>query len=217
MVLGGVCIAVAAVLSFFVLPGINKSKENTVIVCKLTANIPAGTRLEGHMLKEVEVGSYGLPGYVIKDPGDIVGKYAKTSMTADDLLFPYRFADFMTDEKIDKILAEGKKLVSISVANNAASVANHIKSGDVVSFICYIDNAAVMYDELMNLEVYSIENQNSVNVDNVNAEKDTDIIAATITVIVNEHQARRLVFAEYSGKIHTVFEQRGTVECVTVK
>ena len=40
-------------------------------------------------------------------------------------------------------------------------------------------------------------------------EDETDKIAATLTLIVNDIQAEKLVAAEYSGKIHAIFEKRG--------
>ena len=76
--------------------------------------------------------------------------------------------------------------------------------------ICYVGDAPVIYEELKNLEVYSIENDDAQNVEDANTEEDeTDRIAATLTLIVNDVQAEKLVAAEYSGKLHAVFEKRG--------
>ena len=94
------------------------------------SDIPAGTKIETEMLKLVEVGSYGLPETVVKNTDDIVGKYAKVSMTTDDYLYASKFADYVSDERLDKAVAEGKRLVAVSVPSNAASVANHLKSGE---------------------------------------------------------------------------------------
>ena len=43
----------------------------------------------------------------------------------------------------------------------------------------------------------------------VGDEDETDKIAATLTLIVNDIQAEKLVAAEYSGKLHAIFEKRG--------
>ena len=68
LVVGGVCIVIAAILAFLVLPGMYKQKEKTIYICRLQADITAGTKIEAQMLKQVEVGSYGLPESVVKNP-----------------------------------------------------------------------------------------------------------------------------------------------------
>ena len=80
ILVGGICIVVAAILAFLILPSMYKQKEKTIFICRLMSDIPAGTKIETEMLKLVEVGSYGLPETVVKNTDDIVGKYAKVSM-----------------------------------------------------------------------------------------------------------------------------------------
>lgn len=80
ILVGGICIVVAAILAFLILPSMYKQKEKTIFICRLMSDIPAGTKIETEMLKLVEVGSYGLPETVVKNTDDIVGKYAKVSI-----------------------------------------------------------------------------------------------------------------------------------------
>ena len=207
IVVGGICIFIAAVFAFVFLPGINKSKGLTVSVIKLQTEIAAGTKIEEAMLKAVEVGSYGLPDSIIKDKSQMIGKYAKEALHPDELLLSGYFSDDAADDKLDRIMEQGKRLVAVTVSSNAASVANHIKAGDLVSIYCYIDGNAVAYPELKSLEVYSVENSESVNLEQVS--DDGEKRAETITLAVTEEEAVRLVYAEYSGKLHAVFEKRG--------
>ncbi len=210
LVIGGICIVIAAVLAFLVLPGMYKQKEKTIMVCKLQTEIAAGTKIEKEMLKETEVGSYGLPESVVKNPDDIVGKYAKISMTPDDYLLLSRFEDYVSDEKLDKVIAEGKRLVAVSVPTNAASVANQLKRGDKVTAVYYADDAVVTDNDLHGLEIYSVENEDAQNLENVQGSEDSeDTIAASVTLIATEAQAVKLVNAEYSGKVHLILESRG--------
>lgn len=211
IVVGGICIFMAAVFAFVLLPSINKSKGMTVSVIKLQTDVAAGTKIEEAMLKDVEVGAYGLPESVIKDKSQIVGKYAKKALHPDELLLSGCFSDYATDDKLDKIMEQGKKLVSVTVSSNAASVANHIKAGDSVSFYCYIDGNTVTYPELKSLEVYSVENSESVNAEQ-SSDDNGEKRAETVTLVVTEEQAVKLVYAEYSGKLHAVFERRGGLQ-----
>lgn len=213
LVVGGICIVIAAILAFLVLPEMYKKKEKTILVCRLQNEIAAGTQIEKEMLKEVEVGSYGLPESVVKNPDDIVGKYAKISMTPDDYLLSSRFDDYVSDEKLDKVIAEGKRLIAVSVPSNAASVANQLRKGDKVTVTYYADDAVVTDDELRGLEIYSLENEDAQNLEDVPSSDDADsAIAASVTLIATEGQAVKLVNAEYSGKLHLILESRGVVQ-----
>ena len=213
LIIGGICIILAAVLAFLILPKMYQKKEKTIMICRLQGDVAAGTKIEPEMIKQAEVGSFGLPETVVKNPDEIVGKYAKVAMTADDYLFASRFADYVTDEKIDKMMAEGKKLMAVTMSSNAASVANQLRSGDIVTVSYYADYETYIEDELRGIEVYSVENDKAKSVEEVQDEDDNaDNIAATVTLIVTEEQALRLVNAEYSGKIHLLLESRGVVQ-----
>ena len=205
LVVGG-----AAILAFLVLPGMYKQKEKTIMICRLQSDITAGTRIEAEMLKSVEVGSYGLPESVIKNPDDLIGKYAKVSMTADDYLYASRFADFVSDERFDKAVSEGKRLIAVSVPSNAASVANQLKAGDKVTVAYYADDNVIIDNALKGMEIYSVENEDAQNLENVQGSEDKeDEIAANVTLIATEEQAAKLINAEYSGKLHIILENRG--------
>lgn len=174
LVVGGICIVVAAILAFLVLPGMYKQKEKTIYICRLQADITAGTKIEAQMLKQVEVGSYGLPESVVKNPDELVGKYAKVSMTADDYLYASKFADYVSDERFDKAISEGKRLIAVSVPSNAASVANQLKAGDKVTVAYYADDTVVIDDTLKGIEIYSVENEDAQNLENVQGSEDEE-------------------------------------------
>ena len=194
LVVGGVCIVIAAILAFLVLPGMYKQKEKTIYICRLQADITAGTKIEAQMLKQVEVGSYGLPESVVKNPDELVGKYA----------------DFVSDERFDKAVSEGKRLIAVSVPSNAASVANQLKAGDKVTVAYYADDTVIIDDTLKGIEIYSVENEDAQNLENVQGSEDKeDTIAANVTLIATEEQAAKLINAEYSGKLHIILESRG--------
>ena len=210
IIIGAACILAAGIFAFGVLPGMYKGKGGTEKIVKVNSTINAGTKIEEEMLVETEVGSFGLPENAVRKKEDAVGKYTKSDITPDDLIIKSKLSDYAANEKLDSILAEGKKLVTITLPSIAASVGNNIQTGDIISLICYIDNKPVIYDELKNLEVYSVENDNAKNIEETSAEDDEkDKIAETLTLAVNDVQAEKLVAAEYSGKIHAVFERRG--------
>ncbi|MBS7306095.1 MAG: Flp pilus assembly protein CpaB, partial [Lachnospiraceae bacterium] len=187
------------------------SKSQTEVIVKVKTDIQAGTRIDESMIIETEVGSYGLPENTITDKADIIGKYSNCDIKKEDIIIASKLSEYAADERLDRILANGQKLITVTVSSIAAGVGNHLRAGDLVSVILYDDNAVETYAELKNIEIYSIENVEAVNIEDAKLEDSEDKLAATVTLVVNDAQAQKLVYSEYSGKLHIVFERRGAV------
>ena len=212
IVVGVICIVIAAILAFFFLPSISKSKSNTEKIYALKNAVAEGTKIEESMLVEKEVGSYGLPQSIIKDKDKIVGKYASCDITPDDLILSSKITDYAANQKLDKVMSQGNMLVTVSLDSVASAVGNHLKSGDIISIVGYANDVVVAYEELKALEVYSIENENAEKLEDVENNEEAEHLASTVTLIVNQVQAEKLIHAEYSGKVHAVFVKRGAVK-----
>ena len=212
IVVGVICIVIAAILAFFFLPSISKSKSNTETIFVVKNAVAEGTKIEESMLVEKEVGSYGLPQSIIKDKDKIVGKYASCNITPDDFILSSKLSDFAANQKLDKVMSQGNMLVTVSLDSVASAVGNHLKSGDIISIVGYANDAVVAYEELKALEVYSIENENAEKLEDVENNEEAEHLASTVTLIVNQIQAEKLIQAEYSGKVHAVFVKRGAVK-----
>lgn len=212
IVVGVICIVIAAILAFFFLPSISKSKSNTETIFVVKNAVAEGTKIEESMLVEKEVGSYGLPQSIIKDKDKIVGKYASCNITPDDFILSSKLSDFAANQKLDKVMSQGNMLVTVSLDSVASAVGNHLKSGDIISIVGYANDAVVVYEELKALEVYSIENENAEKLEDVENNEEAEHLASTVTLIVNQVQAEKLIQAEYSGKVHAVFVKRGAVK-----
>lgn len=206
------CVVLAAVMAFILLPSVNRSKNGTVKILKLKENISAGTQIDEKMLVEKEVGKYGLPESIVNDKDKVVGKFAACSISSDDLILSSKLSDFAASKKLDGVMNAGKMLVTVSLDSVAAAVGNHLESGDIVSIIGYADNTVTAYEELKNLEVFSVENDDAQNLDDVENDENAEKIASNITLVVNQAQAEKLVQTEYSGKVHAVFVKRGAAE-----
>ena len=206
------CVVLAAVMAFILLPSVNRSKNGTVKILKLKENISAGTQIDEAMLEEKEVGKYGLPESIVNDKDKVVGKFAACSISSDDLILSSKLSDFAASKKLDGVMNAGKMLVTVSLDSVAAAVGNHLQSGDIVSVIGYVDNTVTAYEELKNLEVFSVENDDAQNLDDVENDENAEKIASNITLVVNQAQAEKLVQTEYSGKVHAVFVKRGAAE-----
>lgn len=212
IVVGVICIVIAAILAFFFLPSISKSKSNTEKIYAVKNAVAEGTKIEESMLIEKEVGSYGLPQSIIKEKDKIVGKYASCDITPDDLILSSKLSDYAANQKLDKVMSQGNMLVTVSLDSVASAVGNHLKSGDIISIVGYANDAVVVYEELKALEVYSIENENAEKLEDVENNEEAEHLASTVTLIANQVQTEKLIQAEYSGKVHAVFVKRGAVK-----
>ena len=212
IVVGVICIVIAAILAFFFLPSISKSKSNTEKIYAVKNAVAEGTKIEESMLVEKEVGSYGVPQSIIKEKDKIVGKYASCDITPDDLILSSKLSDYAANQKLDKVMSQGNMLVTVSLDSVASAVGNHLKSGDIISIVGYANDAVVVYEELKSLEVQSIENENAEKLEDVENNEEAEHLASTVTLIANQVQAEKLIQAEYSGKVHAVFVKRGAVK-----
>lgn len=222
--LSALCIIVAAAVSFVLLPRFYENKDATVMVLRAAEDIPAGTRVEDKHLVQAEVGKLGLPEDVINDKSQIVGKIAQTDIFKGDYFSPKKLGEYLADEKLDHIAKNNQRLITISVPSIAAGLSSHLQSGDIVTVAVFITKASdgqsaspqvILYPELKGLEVYSVENartQSTAQVREQQAEGQSssgDPVPKAVTLVVTEAQATKLIEAEYTGKLHLIFEKRG--------
>lgn len=222
--LSALCIAIAAAITFLLLPRFYESKSKTVTVLRASEDIPAGTKLQDKQLEAVEVGGYGLPEGILNEKNQIVGKIAQTSISKGDYLFSKKLGDYLSDEKLDSITEKNQRLVTVSMPTLSAGLSSHLQSGDVVTVAVFIDKASggqdaspqvILYPELKGLEVYSVENARTQDITKVREQQSDsqtptgDPVPKAVTLIVTEVQAEKLIQAEYTGKLHLIFEKRG--------
>lgn len=106
--IGGLCIVLAAVVAFVVVPSLNNNKGKTRKIIKLKDDIVSGTKINEEMITETEVGSYGLPDNIITNKNDIVGKYSNCDIKSEDLVMSSKLSEFAADERLDKIHSNGQ-------------------------------------------------------------------------------------------------------------
>jgi len=217
----------AAAVSFVLLPKFYAEKGKTMKVLRAVQDIPAGTKIEDKHLVFAEVGSFGLPEDIVNDRTLIVGKIAQTDISKGDYLFSKKVGSFIADEKLDRIAEENKRLVTVSVLSIAAGLSSHLQSGDLVTVAVFStqnmkepDGQSTTSDvyidpKLKGLEVYSVENSRTQSTAKVREQQpegqpaSSDPIAKAVTLVVTEEQAASLIKAEYTGKLHLIFEKRG--------
>jgi pilus assembly protein CpaB len=224
------CLFVAGIVAFVALPRFYQNREAVTTVYRAAAPIPRGTLIEARHIESAEVGAFNLTDRVITEQEFIIGQYALTDIPQHDLILPEKIGEFIFTQTLDTLMKQGRRLVSVTLPSNAAGLSGHLQSGDIVSVVVYIAQhdmfvtdeqtgfdmrlnvpaQTLLLPELQDISVYAIENSKAESMEDLqNSEEMTaDTVPKTVTLIVSEEQAVKLVEAENTGKIHLVFERR---------
>jgi len=193
-VIGMICIAIALIIAFAVIPAVAGSLNRSVTAVRLTKNIAAGAKISADDLEKVSVGPQNLPAGLIADPAAAVGKYAAGDLFAGDLLTTVKLksdADGAAD--ILARLDDRNMAVTVAVTSFAGGFSGQLSNGDIVRIMIVTKGGTVSPGALSAVKVITTVTREGVLRDNsgVNGQ-DGEEIPASIMFSVNEEQARLL-------------------------
>ena len=223
--LGVICLILAAVLSFLVLPSFYASKSDTTYTVKLAEDISAGTEITGDMLVLTEVGAYGLPGSVIREKADAIGKVALEPLYAGEYLTDVRL---ITAEEYQALEAERTKglengacLVASQFPGASAGVASVLRAGHIVDVYECVENeddTVSVQKVLSSMYIYDVLNADLQSLSDLDAklqeavvEEDTDydFEPAFVVFRCTEEQAQTLIRLERMEALHLTLQRAG--------
>ncbi len=222
--IGAMCLLLAGVLSFLLLPKLYKAQASTVEIVKLKQTVEYGTKITDDMLTDAEVGSYGLPNNVVKDKSEITGLVAGDTIYAGEYLWRDSFIAAEAYEKATSKaglgLVDGSYLLTISLPSASSGVAGNLRAGDVVDVYGYTgDNGNITVSEVLTgVEVYEVLNSKLLSLDDLDAKlkanpnADTsnyDFIPAFVVFAVNEQQTKTLIGLEKDKSLHLTLRKAG--------
>lgn len=217
---GSLCLVMAAVISFGLLPRLYRDQSATTEIVKLRQSIEYGTTVTDDMLTMVEVGTYGLPDQVVRDKSEVVGLVANETIYAGENLWRDSFIteeEYRAGEKLlDYDLSGSMCLVTVAMPSDSAGVAGYLRAGDIVDvYNCResseIDGITQVSEALMSVKVCNVLNQDLQSVDDVETlwEQDTegswsdyDFAPAFVVFYVNNAQAQTLMSLERDNALH---------------
>ncbi len=223
--LGVVCIVLAALIAFLLLPKFYASKTETTNAVKLNEDVAVGTVLTSEMLSAVEVGSYGLPGNVILNKDDAIGKVASENMYAGEFLTNTRiiteeeYRQLVTDQT--KGLTNGYCLVTVKFSGASAGVASVLRAGHIVDVHECIENEDYTYSvqkvlssmyvyDVLNAELESLgELDTKLEEALVEDDTDYDFEPAFVVFRCTEQQAQTLIRLERMEALHLTLQRTG--------
>ncbi len=202
-IIGIICMVLAVVITFLVAPLVNNITSDTTTIIRLAKDVKHGVQISESDIEEVKVKSDTIPDGVINSKKTIVGKYAASNL--------YK-GDYFTKPKIsgeantaDDVFAslDGKKMaVSVTIDTFAAGLSAKLQNGDIISIIVTPKNGAEseIPSELKYVKVITTTTSGGIDKDSIVKNEDGSYeLPSTITVLVNEKQAKLL--AKYEGSV----------------
>lgn len=218
-VIFALCLILAGVIAFVIVPKSNKNMAESVDVVKVTKQIEKNTQITEDMLEIKQMPKQAVTQNTITDKKQIVGKVSNVQLLPEDNLVMQKFTEVGTET--DKALYEmdnsEQLAISVTLANLASSVSGKIQPGDVVSVYGFINETKQLadYTDLQHIEVIGVSNSSAEELSTRNSDSETDssdkVVPATVTLSVNRNQAQELVVLENTSSIHIVFVGRGEI------
>jgi pilus assembly protein CpaB len=219
------CLLMAAVLAFVLLPRLYKAQSSTTEIVRLNQTVERGTVIDETMLTVTEAGAYGLPDKIITEKAEVVGLVAAATGYAGEYLWRDRFVSAeeyaLEATGAGELLTEGKYLLTVSLPTASAGVAGVLRGGDVVDVFEYVTdelgNAAVS-KVISDLPVYEVLNGNLLPLDELDARleeapdtdaADYDFAPAYVVFIADEQQAKTLIRLEREKSMHLTLTEAG--------
>lgn len=208
VLLAGVSIALAAGISFVIVPTYQKNSTETVKVVSASHNVAKGEKLSSDNLKEVEIPKKFLPGGVVSAIDEAAGEYAAVDLKAGDWLTYEKLSETTAlQEWYSKLNAENVA-ISVTVKSLAAGVSAQLQPGDIISFVSSnSDTHTVIMPQLQYLEVLEISTGTAAAYQQ-GEETDASGLPATVTVLAAPEQARLLADQELNSNLHAVLVSR---------
>lgn len=213
------CLILAGVIAFVIVPKSNRNMAESVDVVKVTKQIEKNTQITEDMLEIKQMPKQAVTQSTITDKKQIVGKVSNVQLLPEDNLVMQKFTEVGTET--DKALYEmdnsEQLAISVTLANLASSVSGKIQPGDVVSVYGFINETKQLadYTDLQYIEVIGVSNSSAEELSTRNSDSETDssdkVVPATVTLSVNRNQAQELVVLENTSSIHIVFVGRGEI------
>ena len=218
-ILGIVCTFLSLLFTFGFSPLINRLLGGDMTVIRLSKNIGQGEEITADCIENVKVKKSTLPRGIITDQKDIKGKYALSDLYAGDYLKKEKLSGFGNTEKETFASLNGEKTaISFTVKSLAAGLSGKLKPGDIVTLIITDKNSETKIPpELKYVKVVASTAQDGTDTEKAKTdESGKKPTAATVTVLCNTEQAKRIAEYENSGNIQVSLAYRGKTENANV-
>lgn len=217
-VIGLTAIVLSLIICFGITPLFNNALQSKISVVRIVKDIKEGEQITADKIQIIEIGGYNLPNTVLKNKENVVGKYATADLFKGDYVLNTKVSDNpLAENKYLYGLDGNKQAISISIKSFAAGLSGKLQPGDIISIIAsnYGEfRETITPKELQYVRVLAVTTDKGADkeyMDNKKDDKEQEL-PSTVTLLVNQAQAKLLAELEEKSKMHVSLIYRGNEE-----
>lgn len=204
----------AVVIMLVLIPLLTKAAAQNIEVVRLRVDVPRGSMITIDHLEVVAVPAQAVPTGSITSISEAVGKYAASQLYAGDYLFGAKLSG--SSIAADDVLAslDGQLAISVPISSFAGALSGKLENGDIVRFYMTTkDGTTVVPGALQWVRVITTTTSTGIDQDEISKNEDGSYdMPASVTILVNDTQARFLAQYSASASFHLALVYRGDAE-----
>lgn len=209
-VIGVICLSLAVVIGFVLVPLVNNLTKSTVEVVRAKTDVAMGTQLTEDMLEMVEVGKLNLPQDTATDMKQVVGLYAEVDLRTGDIILASKVKDklVLPENKIRQ-MKQGEASYTVKIGS---SYLRGLYPNDIVTFDTFDNDGNVVHvPELQYVSVITTTTAEGIDIlQHGQVNKDgSPLIPDTVTFILNKEQIDKLLYLEKNSGFKISLRYRG--------
>lgn len=208
--IGILSMAAALLIVFVGMPLAEKMSFRTVNVAVLTTDVSVGQLISENNFKICEMAAKNLPKNYISNSSGIVGRYAAMPMISGEIVVNDKIsANVPGENPYLRELPEGQVAISVNINSFAGSLSGKLRQGDIIQIFSVSNESteAIADNDLNALIVLAVTNSEAEDLSDGIATDDKKI--ATVTVLANEEQAKKLAALGTNSTLYAALVRRG--------
>lgn len=212
-IIGIICMVLAVAITFLISPVVNNLTSDTTRVIRLAKDVKQGSHITDEDIEVVKVKTDTKPKGIIVKKNEVIGKYAASNLFAGDYFTKAKLSgEANTADDVFASLDGSKIAVSVTIDTFAAGLSGKLQNGDIISLIVTPkgETESVIPAELKYVKVVTTTTSGGIDNDSVVKNEDGSYeLPSTITVLVNEKQAKLLALYEKNADMQVALVYRG--------
>lgn len=212
-IIGIICMVFAVAITFLISPVVNNLTSDTTRVIRLAKDVKQGSPITDEDIEVVKVKTDTKPKGIIVKKNEVIGKYAASNLFAGDYFTKAKLSgEANTADDVFASLDGSKIAVSVTIDTFAAGLSGKLQNGDIISLIVTPkgETESVIPAELKYVKVVTTTTSGGIDNDSVVKNEDGSYeLPSTITVLVNEKQAKLLALYEKNADMQVALVYRG--------
>lgn len=203
----------AVVIMLVLIPLVTKVTTKDIAVVRLKMDVARGSMITAEHLEVVAVPAQAVPSGSITSISEVVGKYAASQLYAGDYLFGAKLSGSSIAAEDVLAAMDGQVAISVPISSFAGALSGKLENGDIVRFYMTKDGETFVPGALQWVRVITTTTSTGIDQDEILKNEDGSYtMPASVTVLVNDAQAKFLAQYSASASFHLALIYRGDAE-----